>query len=274
MLKSIFKFILIWLGLFIASIFLFAFVDPGSPAAIGVALFSFFGAPALAFYIARRNHRRRKGASKLEKENRAKRTFQERERLISEITKHRPALQRNLVRAVKKNDYDAVIQDNTFQVYEEFLCSIALDEEAISFQTAMSLIDERLSDHSEAEKSAAFDPELIPSDPFQFESWVALSLEKFGWKAETTQGGSDQGIDVIATRDSYKLALQCKLYSSAVGNSAVQEALAGSKYYGASHAAVLTNAGYTKSATELANSSGVLLLSQYDIPALQEKLDE
>ncbi|MCV2864837.1 restriction endonuclease [Defluviimonas sp. WL0075] len=62
------------------------------------------------------------------------------------------------------------------------------------------------------------------------------------------------------------IGIQTKLYSSPASNKAVQEAHAGKIHYGLDKAAVLSSAGFTASATDLAKSTGVILLSQYDIP--------
>ena len=67
------------------------------------------------------------------------------------------------------------------------------------------------------------------------------------------------------------MGIQCKLYTGSVGNKAIQEAYSGMKHFGLDKAAVLTNANFTKSAKELAASTGVLLLSPEDIPTLSER---
>ena len=51
-----------------------------------------------------------------------------------------------------------------------------------------------------------------------------------------------------------------------VGNKAVQQALAGQHHFGLAKAAVLTNCGFTRSATELAASTGVVLMTHHDLP--------
>lgn len=64
--------------------------------------------------------------------------------------------------------------------------------------------------------------------------------------------------------------MQCKLYSSNVGNKAVQEVIAAKGLYSTDYACVFSNAGYTASAKELAESQKVLLLSHYDLPRFDE----
>lgn len=54
--------------------------------------------------------------------------------------------------------------------------------------------------------------------------------------------------------------MQCKFYSGNVGNAAVQEVYAAKAFYDASHAAVICNTGFTRSAIELAGKLGILLV--------------
>lgn len=101
----------------------------------------------------------------------------------------------------------------------------------------------------------------------EYEHLCAERLRKCGFSGiSVTQGSGDQGLDVLATRKGAKYGIQCKYYSGPVGNSAVQEAYAGAKYYNCDFAVVLTNSTFTKSAKELAGSTNVLLWEQDKIP--------
>ena len=97
-------------------------------------------------------------------------------------------------------------------------------------------------------------------DPILFEKSVATNFEAFGWETKETKKTGDQGADVIADKDNYRIVVQCKLYSQPVGNKAVQEVFAAQKYYDGNLSMVVSNASYTKSAQQLANSNNVLLL--------------
>lgn len=93
-----------------------------------------------------------------------------------------------------------------------------------------------------------------------FEYFCADILKKNGFSnVEVTQGSGDQGIDILATKDGIKYGIQCKCYSSDIGNKAVQEAFSGKTFYNCHVGAVLTNRYFTASAKELAEKSGVLL---------------
>ena len=65
---------------------------------------------------------------------------------------------------------------------------------------------------------------------------------------------------------------QCKLYSSPVGNKAVQEAAAGRAHEKADFGIVVSNNRYTAPAEELANTNRVLLLHYRDLPKLEAML--
>ncbi len=90
-------------------------------------------------------------------------------------------------------------------------------------------------------------------DGHEFESFCATLLKQNGFKSvSVTKGSGDQGIDILATKDGIKYGIQCKCYSSEVGNKAVQEAFSGKTFYNQHVGVVLTNNYFTPSAKELA----------------------
>jgi len=105
----------------------------------------------------------------------------------------------------------------------------------------------------------------------EFEGFVAKLFNKLGYSTLITKASNDQGVDVIATKNDYKIAIQAKCYSGFVGNHAIMEAVAGTKYYNSNKCMVVTNSHFTKSAKELAKSNGVEL---WDRSVLKEKLRE
>ncbi|MBR1738777.1 MAG: restriction endonuclease [Ruminococcus sp.] len=95
---------------------------------------------------------------------------------------------------------------------------------------------------------------------YEFEEFCHALLLKNGYDSvEITPSSRDQGIDLIAYKDDVKYGIQCKCYSDDVGNKAVQEAIAGKTFYKCHIGVVLTNRYFTRSARELAESSGILL---------------
>lgn len=104
-------------------------------------------------------------------------------------------------------------------------------------------------------------------DGHQYEHECAKMLRNKGFsKVQVTKGSGDQGIDVIAYSGGKKYGIQCKYYTSPVGNHAVQEAFAGARYYNCDVAVVMTNNTFTPAARELAKKTGVLLWDRNEIP--------
>lgn len=110
--------------------------------------------------------------------------------------------------------------------------------------------------------------DTIPACPIEFEHWTAEILKQNGWEAQATQGSGDQGSDVVANYKGHKCIVQCKLYKSAVGNKAVQEVDAARTFFDGNSAVVVGKSGYTRSAKQLAEKNGVLLLDVSDLPQL------
>lgn len=97
-------------------------------------------------------------------------------------------------------------------------------------------------------------------DGEEFERFCARLLIKNGYEDITlTKGSGDQGIDIIAYRDGIKHGIQCKCYSSDIGNSAVQEVFAGKTFYKCNVGIVLTNRHFSNSAIQLAEMNGIVL---------------
>lgn len=97
-------------------------------------------------------------------------------------------------------------------------------------------------------------------DGHQFEYFCADILRKNGFKNVTvTQGSGDHGIDILAEKESISYAIQCKRYDKPIGNSAIQQAVAGKGIYKKDIAVVLTNQYFTPQAIEEANILGVKL---------------
>lgn len=112
----------------------------------------------------------------------------------------------------------------------------------------------------EEENASTNNKDIDVMDGYSFEQFCAdlLMANRFD-TAYVTPGSRDQGIDVIAERDGIKYGVQCKCYSSDVGNKAVQEAFAGKTYYDCHLGVVLTNRYFTRSAVELAKKNGIIL---------------
>lgn len=94
----------------------------------------------------------------------------------------------------------------------------------------------------------------------EYEHYVAWVLSSGGWTPQMTPGSGDHGADIIASRGGFRVAVQCKLYSSPVGNTSVQEVYSAKDFYGCHYAVVVSNAEFTRAARKISSSLGVALL--------------
>lgn len=109
----------------------------------------------------------------------------------------------------------------------------------------------------------------------QFEFWCASLLKKSGFSnVEVTPGSGDQGVDIVAVKDGIHYAIQCKCYSSDLGNTPVQEVFAGKEMYGCQVGVVMTNRYFTAGAKQLAEKTRVLLWDRDYIVSLLENVKE
>lgn len=140
---------------------------------------------------------------------------------------------------------------------------VLLDEITSNQQTVTIEKSEEPQIKNNAENSSASkqkNHDFDNMDGHEFESFCATLLKQNGFKSvSVTKGSGDQGIDILATKDGIKYGIQCKCYSSEVGNKAVQEAFSGKTFYNQHVGVVLTNNYFTPSAKELAEKNGIIL---------------
>lgn len=106
---------------------------------------------------------------------------------------------------------------------------------------------------------------------YDFEQWCAKLLRRLSFSSvEVTKSSGDQGVDVLAEKGGVRYAIQCKCYSSDIGNHSVQEVHAGKSMYNCHVGVVMTNRYFTPAAKELARITGTLL---WDRDALLEMLE-
>lgn len=105
----------------------------------------------------------------------------------------------------------------------------------------------------------------------QFEEFCADILRGNGFEnVEVTKASGDHGVDVLATKDGQKYAIQCKRYSKPVGNKAVQEVYSGKDIYKADIAVVMSNMDFTAQAIEDAKKLRVELWNKDCIYLMQK----
>lgn len=188
------------------------------------------------------------------------------------LEQHAPALIRNMRAAYQKDDYGSVVKDERQSEIERFLRSVNLIQRAKKHGLKRTF---QLVNRWHAKKKRELEQSVsAPENGHEFEHWVAAKLNEAGWTAMVTQASGDDGVDVIAERDSLSVAVQCKRFKGSVGNKAVQEVYSGMKHMQLHKAVVISTGKYTKAAQNLAATTGVLLLSEHDIQHMWEILNK
>lgn len=207
------------------------------------------------------------------------------------VATHQDTLFQRRHHALTPNHYGAIQTDRWDKEKETFCRTVllpALTQRRLARfwprweKRAYRLIDTRTHlSYPKRPPSPTFEPpkDVSPADdqarvsrmePLDYERYCAHILQQAGWRTYLTPTGSDQGADIIATRNKVKLVVQCKLYSRPVGNKAVQEVFTACKHQRGHLAAVVSNAGYTRHARQLAASTGVYLLHHRQLSTLDE----
>ena len=153
-------------------------------------------------------------------------------------------------------------QSTIIELKEELNFMHDIEYELTIDESTINWIEDEI---NKAEKNIEYDNSI---DPYEYEYFCAAQFKKFGWKAEATKGSSDQGVDVKASKEGVNLVAQCKKFAKPVGNKAVQEIVAGIKYYKADVGVVIAPNGYTKSAKKLAEANSIKLIHHSEISSL------
>lgn len=98
-----------------------------------------------------------------------------------------------------------------------------------------------------------------------FEKYVAALLKQQGYTRIKLTEKFDYGVDIIAHKDGIRWGVQVKRYSDLVKMAAVQQAVAGLKYYRCHRAMVVTNSTFSKQAKVLATVNECVLIDRTEI---------
>lgn len=114
------------------------------------------------------------------------------------------------------------------------------------------------------------DPDMDNLSGEEFEDFCIDLLETNGFSdVRKTKQSGDHGIDILAEKDGVLYAIQCKCYSSNVGNAAVQQVYSGKGLYDADVAVVMTNSHFTRQAIADANRLRVRLWDREKLEEMQ-----
>lgn len=96
----------------------------------------------------------------------------------------------------------------------------------------------------------------------EFEQYLKRVLVNQGYSVSMTSVSGDLGVDLIASGSDDKIAIQAKRYNKKVSRRAISDAVAGMYHYGCNKAMVITNNYFSPGATELARSTGCVLVDR------------
>lgn len=182
------------------------------------------------------------------------------------IAQHRDTLTRKKAQHLYRDEYEVIQEQDWKKQARYFIGQVFLPElklQGIEVNTPISewvmLLDEEISHPglTQPGNDLAF---TEVSSGVEYEHYVARLLKAEGWTAEMTPGSGDHGADIIASQNGFRVAVQCKLYSSPVGNGSVQEVYSAKDFYGCHFAVVVSNAEYTRQAKKISSNLGVALV--------------
>ncbi len=148
-----------------------------------------------------------------------------------------------------------------FEKYGVFTVGHLPSDDIRTIREEMPLYQEKLQrriSHMISSRKVENDIDNMEGHDFEYFCADILRKNRFA-KVEVTQGSGDHGIDILAEKDGISYAIQCKCYSSNVGNAAIQQAHTGKSLYHKDIAVVLTNQYFTQQAINEASALGVKL---------------
>lgn len=197
--------------------------------------------------------------------------------------KHRITLACEKNRLTYKDAYGCVIGDKWFKEGIDYfinvvaLHEIRFDADDIECYHAeiVELIDaiaqEALYEIDSSHHEIVYDDSMTG---IEYENYCKQILERNGWSTQITKATGDQGVDLIASQDRLRVAIQCKKSASAIGNKAVQEVVSGAKHYSINHAIVVSNSTFTPQAWALATTNHVYLIHHFELPELYSRISK
>ena len=136
------------------------------------------------------------------------------------------------------------------------------------FFVIQHLIDQR--EHKLTVEAISLKPKVFANlNGTEFEILIYRLFDAMGYKVEHTGKSGDQGGDIIINKGTERTVIQAKRYlKQAVGNNAVQEAVAAKNYYNCNGAMVVTCSSFTPEAISLAKVNNVHLIGKKELQQL------
>lgn len=187
------------------------------------------------------------------------------------IAPHLKALAIKRSQLVTKDAYGTVLIDAWTREVDYFFDTV-LRREFVLVDGDLALIKQRIEDraveYADREGLSVDGWSVFGKSGVEYELSCERLLQDAGWTTRHTGASGDQGVDIIGERDGVRLVVQCKNFSTPVGNAAVQEIHAGRAFENADVAVVVSPVPYTRAAKELAQKTGVMLLHHSELKNL------
>ena len=188
--------------------------------------------------------------------------------VVSEMVKHYATLNMKYNRSTTYDEYGIMqFDDRKFDADLAYFAKNVLKDETLSKTLLFSCFVEA----GAIAETGDFDLLQVKTGE-DYERFVRELCEDSAFECAMTPKTGDQGVDLIVSKGSIRIAIQCKYYSSAIGNAAVQEVIGGKNFYNCDYACVVSNQDYTPQAKTLARASDVELLSHETLIPYLKKL--
>ena len=99
-------------------------------------------------------------------------------------------------------------------------------------------------------------------------------MRDLGYEVGVTKATGDYGVDLTATTDRVRTAVQCKLQAKPVGSAAIQQVVAGAVVHQCTEVMVVSNEPYTKAAQELAKMHRCRLMDRPGLLGIERTMSE
>lgn len=183
-------------------------------------------------------------------------SIEEKETFLQDIDKHIDILLIKRRSGVFKDEYGFQDDSKWQSDFRRFANKVNVNQVEV-IELGLTYVNEKYNANDALPDKVEFRADM---DGIEYEHYCANILNNLGWETHVLKASGDQGVDIIATKESRKYAIQCKRYSKPVGNKAIQEVIAGKIFYNIDSAIVVSNSSFTKSAQQLASATGVILL--------------
>lgn len=122
--------------------------------------------------------------------------------------------------------------------------------------------EKRLEDEQEKKFMGIQIADIDSMTGIEFEQYLQKLLTSQGYSVHMTQASGDLGVDLVASRDGDKIAIQAKRYNTRVSRHAISDAVAGMYHYDCNKTMVITSNYFSPGAVALAQSTECILIDR------------